>query len=114
MIRIYFIFISLLFFINISCDKTPSINLDQDVIIATVENRVITVNDFLKRCEYSPRPAYCNGDNFIHKKIALNSLIAEKILAVEFDRNNQAIIISPRFIGINIWISNASFNGTGI
>ena len=91
MIRIYFIFISLLFFINISCDKTPSINLDQEVIIAKIENRVITVNDFLKRCEYSPRPAYCNGDNYIHKKIALNSLIAEKMLAVEFDRNKQAI-----------------------
>ena len=91
MIRIYFIFISLLFFINISCDKTPTINLDQEVIIAKIENKVITVNDFLKRCEYSPRPAYCNGDNYIHKKIALNSLIAEKMLAVEFDRNKQAI-----------------------
>ena len=91
MIRIYFIFISLLFFINISCDKTPTINLDQEVIIAKIENRVITVNDFLKRCEYSPRPAYCNGDNYIHKKIALNSLIAEKMLAVEFDSNKQAI-----------------------
>ncbi len=91
MIRIYFIFISLLFFINISCDKTPTINLDQEVIIAKIENKVITVNDFLKRCEYSPRPAYCNGDNYIHKKIALNSLIAEKMLAVEFDRNNLAI-----------------------
>lgn len=91
MIRIYFIFISLLFFINISCDKTPTINLDQEVIIAKIENKVITVNDFLKRCEYSPRPAYCNGDNYIHKKIALNSLIAEKMLAIEFDRNKQAI-----------------------
>ena len=91
MIRIYFIFISLLFFINISCDKTSTINLDQEVIIVKIENKVITVNDFLKRCEYSPRPAYCNGDNYIHKKIALNSLIAEKMLAVEFDRNKQAI-----------------------
>jgi len=97
MIRIYFIFISLLFFINISCDKTPTINLDQEVIIAKIENRVITVNDFLKRCEYSPRPAYCNGDNFIHKKISLNSLIAEKILAIEFDRNNQAINENQRY-----------------
>jgi len=97
MIRIYFIFISLLFFINISCDKTPTINLDQEVIIAKIENKVITVNDFLKRCEYSPRPAYCNGDNFIHKKISLNSLIAEKILAIEFDRNNQAINENQRY-----------------
>ena len=97
MIRIYFIFISLLFFINISCDKTPTINLDQEVIIAKIENTVITVNDFLKRCEYSPRPAYCNGDNYIHKKIALNSLIAEKMLAVEFDRNNLAINENQRY-----------------
>ena len=97
MIRIYFIFISLLFFTNISCDKTPTINLDQEVIIAKIENRVITVNDFLKRCEYSPRPAYCNGDNFIHKKISLNSLIAEKILAIEFDRNNQTINENQRY-----------------
>ena len=97
MIRIYFIFISLLFFINISCDKTPTINLDQEVIIAKIENKVITINDFLKRCEYSPRPAYCNGDNFIHKKISLNSLIAEKILAIEFDRNNQAINENQRY-----------------
>ena len=46
------------------------------------------VNDFIKRCEYVPRPPYCRGDNYIHKKIALNSLIAEKLLALEFEKNN--------------------------
>ena len=97
MIKRFFIFISLLFFVNLSCEKTPTINLDQEVIIAKIENRVITVNDFLKRCEYSPRPVYCNGDNYIHKKIALNSLIAEKMLAVEFDRNKQAINENQRY-----------------
>lgn len=91
MIRRFFTFISLLFFVHFSCEKNPTINLDQEVIIATIENRVITVNDFLKRCEYSPRPVYCYGDNYIHKKIALNSLIAEKILAIEFDKNKQEI-----------------------
>ena len=97
MIKRFFIFISLLFFVNLSCEKTPTINLDQEVIIAKIENRVITVNDFLKRCEYSPRPVYCNGDNYIHKKIALNSLIAEKMLAVEFDRNKQEINENQRY-----------------
>ena len=97
MIKRFFTFISLLFFVNLSCEKTPTINLDQELIIAKIENRVITVNDFLKRCEYSPSPVYCNGDNYIHKKIALNSLIAEKMLAVEFDRNKQAINENQRY-----------------
>ncbi|SVA66468.1 uncharacterized protein METZ01_LOCUS119322 [marine metagenome] len=97
MIRKFCTFISLLFFVNTSCEKTPTINLDQEVIIAKIENRVITVNDFLKRCEYSPRPAYCNGDNYIHKKIALNSLIAEKMLALEFDRSDLKISETQKY-----------------
>ena len=97
MIRKFFTFISLLFFVNLSCEKTPTINLDQEVIIAKIENRVITVNDFLKRCEYSPRPVYCNRDNYIHKKIALNSLIAEKMLALEFDRSDLKISETQKY-----------------
>ena len=97
MIRKFFTFISLLFFVNLSCEKTPTINLDQEVIIAKIENRVITVNDFLKRCEYSPRPVYCNRDNYIHKKIALNSLIAEKMLALEFDRSDLEISETQKY-----------------
>ena len=55
-------------------------------ILAMVKNKTISVTDFIRRCEYVPRPVYCSGDNYIHKKIALNSLIAEKILSLEFDR----------------------------
>ena len=28
-------------------------------ILTSIGNRVITVNDYIKRCEYVPRPNYC-------------------------------------------------------
>ena len=73
----------------ISC-RSESIDVtDQSKnILALVGDKTITVNDFIKRCEYVPRPPYCNGDSYIHKKIALNSLIAEKLLSIEFDKKN--------------------------
>ena len=55
-------------------------------ILTSIGNKVITVNDYIKRCEYVPRPNYCKNNNYIHKKIALNSLIAEKLLALEFEK----------------------------
>ena len=54
-------------------------------ILVKVKDRVITKNDFIKRAEYTIRPAYCNSDNTIHKKIILNSLIAEKLMAIEIE-----------------------------
>ena len=57
-------------------------------VLTSIGNRVITVNDYIKRCEYVPRPNYCKNNNYIHKKIALNSLIAEKLLALEFEKKN--------------------------
>ena len=55
-------------------------------VLTSIGNRLITVNDYIKRCEYVPRPNYCKNNNYIHKKIALNSLIAEKLLALEFEK----------------------------
>ena len=84
----YPLLIFLLFFSN-SCERR--INHDQSSsvnILAKIGEKIITVNDFKKRSEYMPRPAYCKGDNYIHKKIAFNSLIAEKLLSLEFDDNN--------------------------
>ncbi|MDZ7391497.1 MAG: hypothetical protein ONB25_01160 [candidate division KSB1 bacterium] len=52
-------------------------------ILARVGDKVITLDEFLRRAEYTPRPAYCRGDNYIHRKIVLNTLIAEKLLAME-------------------------------
>ena len=51
--------------------------------MAIINDRVITKNDFLKRAEYTIRPNYCNSNNNIDKKIILNSLIAEKLFAIE-------------------------------
>jgi len=58
-------------------------------VLARVGDRVITVDDFIRRAEYTIRPPYCKSDSYIHKKIILNSLIAEKLLALEADTNNQ-------------------------
>ena len=58
---------------------------DNNNILVKVKDRVITKNDFIKRAEYTIRPAYCNSDNTIHKKIILNSLIAEKLMAIEIE-----------------------------
>ena len=78
-----------LFIFSISCEK--QIKHDEDFsinILAKIGEKIITVNDFKKRSEYMPRPAYCKGESYIHKKIALNSLIAEKLLSLEFDKSN--------------------------
>ena len=53
-------------------------------ILAKVGDRVITKEDFMRRSEYTIRPNYCSGTNYIHRKIILNSLISEKLLALEF------------------------------
>ncbi len=58
-------------------------------MLAKIGDRVITVNDFIRRAEYTIRPPYCKSDSYIHKKIILNSLIAEKLFALEADTNNQ-------------------------
>ena len=59
------------------------IEIPEDNIIAKIDDKIITVEEFIKRSEYTVRPAYCRGDNIIHKKIILNSLIGEKLLSLE-------------------------------
>ena len=44
-------------------------------VLAKVGNRIITVQDFIRRAEYTIRPDYCKQSNYIHKKIVLNSVI---------------------------------------
>lgn len=62
---------------------------DTDVIVAKVADRTITLNEFLKRSEYTIRPPYAKLDTYIHKKIILNSLIAEKLFSLEAGENNS-------------------------
>ena len=37
----------------------------------------------MNRAEYTIRPIFCKGNLYYHKKIILNNLIAEKLLALE-------------------------------
>lgn len=70
-----------------ACTKKPAESTDW--ILAKVGDRIITVDEFIRRAEYTVRPPYCHSDSYIHKKIILNSLIAEKLFAVEADTDNE-------------------------
>ena len=40
----------------------------KEVILARVGDKTISLNEFIRRAEYTIRPPYCKGDNNIHKK----------------------------------------------
>ena len=83
---IYSIF---LFFLLFGCSvETPT---PENLILARVGPSILTIQDFIHRSEYTIRPAYCRQENYIHKKIVLNSLIAEKLTALEFEKETQVI-----------------------
>ena len=75
-----------LFFLFFSCSK--QIEVPESIVLARVGSSIITVQDFIRRSEYTIRPDYCRQDNYIHKKIILNSLIAEKLTALENEKVN--------------------------
>jgi hypothetical protein len=52
-------------------------------VLAQIDNHIILKNEFIQRAEYVIRPNYCSKGNNVHKQIVLNSLIAEKLLAIE-------------------------------
>ena len=62
----------------------------EELILARVGSSILTIQDFIRRSEYTIRPVYCRQKNYIHKKIILNSLIAEKLTALEFEKEAQA------------------------
>ena len=78
-----------LFFYFSSCTKQSKI--PEEIILAEVGSSVITTQDFIRRSEYTIRPDYCRQDNYIHKKIILNSLISEKLTAMEYDKNKDNV-----------------------
>ena len=61
------------------CSRKPS---EQD-ILARIDDRVITVKEFRERAELTPRQPYCSSNTDKDKNIILNTLIVEKILALE-------------------------------
>ncbi len=70
------------------CEKSEPIK-PKVTIMAKIGDRVISSEEFIRRAEYTIRPPFCKGSNYIHKKIVLNSLIAEKLLALEAGDTNK-------------------------
>jgi hypothetical protein len=58
-------------------------------LLARVGDKTISVDEFIRRAEYTLRPPYCNSDLYLHKKIVLNSLIAEKLYSQVAGENND-------------------------
>jgi hypothetical protein len=85
-----FLIIYLIFFILgnfvFSCSQNAS--MSDEIIIAKIGNKTITRDEFLNRAEYTIRPGYCRQNSLIDKKIILNSLVAEKLLALEAGENS--------------------------
>jgi len=61
---------------------------NEAVVLARVGEKTITLEEFLQRAEYTIRPRYCKGNSGVEKKIVLNSLLAEKMLAMEAGKDN--------------------------
>ena len=84
----------ILFFL-FGCSENKNINNGN--VLATVGNRTITVSDFIKRSEYNIRPQYCRGKSELDKNIILNSLIAEKLISIDYGvKNNKNLEIIGR------------------
>ena len=84
-----------IFIVNIIyCDFK---NSDQNILVR-INDRIITKNDFIERSEYTIRPSYCKSNNNIHKKIILNSLIAEKLMAIDVESNLSGNNYSSNFL----------------
>ncbi|NUM73617.1 hypothetical protein HUU40_04575 [candidate division KSB1 bacterium] len=78
----------IIFVLFSSCNK-PEEQIQNETILARIGDRTISVNEFIRRAEYTPRPVYCRGEDYVQRKIVLNSLIAEKLLALEAGADNE-------------------------
>ncbi len=87
---IYLIIFSSFIFLHFSCLKRV-IDEPTEKILAKVGSRTISVNEFIRRAEYTIRPPYCRTDYYVHRKIIFNSLIAEKLLALEAGDDNELV-----------------------
>lgn len=61
-----------------------------------VGNKTIDKTEFIRRAEYTIRPPFCKGNGPLEKKIILNSLVAEKLLALEAGQDNE-LTNNPEF-----------------
>lgn len=81
----------LLNFLLITFLPAANTNAQEENILARVGDKTISLNEFIRRAEYTVRPAYCKSNSNVDKKIILNSLIAEKLLALEAGENNDFV-----------------------
>ena len=72
-----------------SCGKSK-IEQSEEILVR-IGDKTITKSEFINRAEFTIRPNYCNSDNYINRKIVLNSLIAEKLLAIEAGEDNELL-----------------------
>lgn len=91
-ITLYLFLAAILFLFACEQQKMSRQEDFDEVILAKVGDRTISVSEFIKRAEYTPRPQYCRMNYPIHKKIILNSLIAEKLLAIEAGLDKAKIV----------------------
>lgn len=86
-LRIYTLVISAIFIFTLpSCSDDDTAIAD---LLITIKDRQISAEEFIKRAEYTIRPAYCRGESPIDKKIIFNSLVAEKLFALEAGEDNE-------------------------
>ena len=83
--KILTIFVVVLLFL--SCNEKST----KKDIVATVDGKVITAKEFRQRAEFTIRP-----EIFADERIVLNNLIAEKILAIEAEKNSRTT--KPEFM----------------
>lgn len=69
--------------LHIQCSDQSEKQPEEKILVSIWDQASISVNEFIRRAEYTPRPDFCKGNTYVHKKIILNSLIAEKLLALE-------------------------------
>lgn len=92
--KLSFVFCLLLLF---GCSQREEIADDQEPILVQIGDRSITVSDYVKRSELTIRPFYCRGNTEKDKRIILNSLIAEKLFALETEPSSE-IFNNPFFL----------------
>lgn len=83
------IFAVLLAILFVAGCKQEAPDQPTEKILVRIDDKTISVNEFIRRAEYTIRPKYCSQDNYIHRKIVLNSLIAEKLYALEAGNDNE-------------------------
>ncbi len=85
------IYVLLTGFIFVFSCGSPKLEEPEESILAEIGDVTISVSEFIRRSEYTIRPPYCKGSNNLDKKIVINSLIAEKMFALEATDTNKIV-----------------------